>query len=218
MINNDKYRNMSPEERYERIERARNSSVNSRNPDITNVNYHSDRFRLSAQKLKVAVVTTFLAIAIIAIGIGINKAIDHIKDNIAIESTLEEYDSIVADNTHRTKNGEGYWHDSTDIAIEILNAEDRDLAIYAVYNDINYDRTGNMTSIFSEMDRVIGNNPDLYPGISQYGGYKNYMKNMGCIDEEGNVLKSKYESKMDEYALSVANLKKTENNISGPRK
>lgn len=220
MNNNDKYKNMSPEEKNERLERARNSSVKPRNPDMIDVNYRGDRFRISAHKLKVAVVTTVLATAIAAtgVGIGITKVVDTVKDEIAISSALEEYDSIVNDNTHRTKKNDGFWHDATDIAIEILNAEDRDLAIYAVYNDINYNRTKNMTEIFSEIDRVIANNPDLYSNIPTYGGYEKYLINMGCVDKEGKISVEKYQDKMDAYAVAVANLNKAESNIGGPRK
>ena len=220
MINSDKYKNMSFEEKNERLERARNNSVKTINPDIVDVRYKGERFRLSAHKLKVSVVTTLLATAIAAtgIGIGITKVVDNIKDNKAVSAALEEYDSIVADNTHRTQDNENFWYDTRGTARDILNSEDRDLAIYATYQDIRINRTKNMTDIFSEMDRQIANNPELYPDVTPYGGYANYLKNIGCLDKDGNIQEDLYKSKMDAYALAVSNFNKAESNIGGPRK
>ena len=225
MANTNDYRNMNPQDRMDRLERARFNSINTYNSDIIDVRYKGDRFKLSAQKLKVAVVTTFLATAIAAtgVGIGLTKVVDKVKDEQSISFALEEYDSILDENTHRTKHKDGYWHNYTCIATDILHAEDRDLAIYAVYNDlakysasndIDYNRTKNMTDIFSEIDRLIIINPTIYPGIPVYGGYQNYLKEMGCVDKDGNISTKMYENKMDKYAAAVANMNKAESSIS----
>lgn len=216
MVNDGKYRNISPAHRNSMLEQARNNSVKSRNNNIKDIYYRKDRKRITAQQLKVGVVTTFLAsaIAFTTLGIGITNGVENIQDQIAISSVCEEYSKIVSDNTHRTKNADNFWHDHTGIAIDILQAEDRDLAIYTVYNHIIYNRTMNMSEIFSEIDRVIRNNPNLYPDIPEYGGYYNYLKNMGCIDKDGNIAAEKYKEKMDNYAASVAKLDKAKSDIN----
>lgn len=216
MDNNDRYRNMSQKERNERLERAKNNSVKTRNPDIVDISYQGKRYKITAQQLKVGVVTTFLAAAIAVTGMVkvIEKGVENIQDRIAISSVCEEYSTIVSDNTHRTQKKDNYWHDPRGIAIDILQAEDRDLAIYSVYSNIDYNRTKNMTDIFNEIDRVILNNPEYYSDIPLYGGYENYLKNMGCVDKKGNISVEKYREKMSEYAVSVANLDKAKSNIN----
>ena len=216
MTNTNDYRKMNPQER---VERARNDSVKTRNLDIVDVNYRGDRFKLSAHKLKVAVVTTFLATAITATGVGIGlgiagvKAVDNFKENIAISDTLEEYDSIVSENTYRTKDNQGYWHDSRKIAMEILDAEDQDLAIYAVYNNISFNRTKNMSDIFHDLSIFTKYSGDPSSHTKIYSSYEDYLKEMGCIDNEGNISTKMYEEKMDEYASVVADMKKAESNM-----
>ena len=60
----DDYRRRPIEEREDKINRARNNSVSSRKKDIIEVKYRGSRFKISAHRLKVAVVTSFLATAI----------------------------------------------------------------------------------------------------------------------------------------------------------
>lgn len=215
MANTNDYRNMSPQERYDRLERARDNSVKTRNPDMIDVNYNGDRFKLSAHKLKVAVVTTFLATAItftamgIGLGIGGTKLAENFEQGISVSDVLEEYDSIVSSNTHRTKYNDGVWYDNAGIARDILNTNDEKLAVYGVFKEMNWNRTKNLDEVMNwisiyKKDSGSKNIPDTW---------EDYLKEMGCVDEEGNISTKMYEEKMDNYALAVANMQKAQSSM-----
>lgn len=211
MANTNDYRNMNPQDRMDRLERARFNSINTYNSDIIDVRYKGDRFKLSAQKLKVAVVTTFLATAIAAtgVGIGLTKVVDKVKDEQSISFALEEYDSILGENTHRTKYNDGVWYDNAGIARDILKADDEKLAVYGVFKEMNWNRTKNLNEVIHWMS--IYKKEDGHENT--VNSWEDYLKEMGCVDKEGNISTKMYETKMDAYALAVSNLNKAENNI-----
>lgn len=215
MANVYDYKNISQKEKDTKLEQARNNSIKTRNSNIIGISYKGKRYKISAERLKVTIVTSFLATALAVSGIvmGIGSTIDDIKEDIAVREALEQYENIIPDNTYRTNDNTGFWHQPIGVAKDILNAEDRDLAIYKVYKDIQFNRTSNMTDIFNEMDSLIRNNPEKYGDIPTYGGYQQYLRNLGCVDKKGNISMKKYEEKMDNYALSVKNLQKSENDI-----
>jgi len=203
---------MGYDERYERLDRARKSSVQTPTGSLRTVNYREDRYKTPASRLKTSVVTTFLATAIVATSmfLGITKIPERIEEIEAINSALSSYETIVSDNTYRTADNQNYWYSASGIANEILSSEDKDLAIYSVYKNVSVNRTNNMNEIFSEMDRLIGSSKEPSLDLQQYRNYDGYLRSLGCVDENGNISEKMYREKMDEYAASIGRVEKSE--------
>lgn len=205
------YKNMSEDERRERLERAKNNSVTSRNPDIAKVEYKGERYRINAKRLKVAVVTAFLATAIActALGYGLSKGIDHLEDEYDVYQEISSYAHIVHDNTHRTSDNQGYWYDTLDMGDDILKKEDKAVALYAAYEKMTCgtyeNKMKHMDQIIDRMRNVVEHYQETYPGIKTYSNFTDYLIQNECIDKDGNPSFKVYEEKMKDYILNKDN-------------
>jgi len=217
MMNAKDYKDMSIEEKTRRLEQSRNDSVKSRNNDIIDINYKNDRYKISASRLKKAVVTLFLATSIAATGVGvgltlgIDHAIESVREDEKITQVLSSYDEIVTEETHRTNDGSGYWYDTRAIGVRVLESDDKDLALYGVFNRMVCDtkeiKERHMDEVISTMSTFAKSDPSKYDGVPTYTGFSDYLIQNGCVDKDGNPSVEVYREKMDQYALATSIMK-----------
>lgn len=207
MENIRKYNEMSTQERYERLERARNNSVKSRNSDLIEINYKKEKYKISANRLKKVIVTAFLvtALASTAVGIGLTRGVENLKDDNIIYEHVSEYNDIILDNTYRTADNEGHWYDTYNMARDILKKDDQNLALYTVYQGI---KCGSKESKKEHMDRIVKSISSLgsgYQDINEWFGdcknFDDYLIKNDCVDKKGNPSTKLYEKKMKTYIL-----------------
>lgn len=207
----DDYRRRPIEEREDKINRARNNSVSSRKKDIIDVKYRGSRFKISAHRLKVAVVTSFLATAIAAtsIGIGLTSQIHKAQDAMVVREELKSYAQMVGEETHRTEKNDGYWYDTYDIAFRVLEDEDIHKALYGVYKDIGYNKQNKIEQtddVITNMKKIVTYNQDTYGDKPVYDSFNDYLIKNNFVDKEGKPSTSVYEEKMNEYVLGQAKI------------
>ena len=199
------YRNMSEEERSEKIDHAKNNSVKSRKTNMDTVEYKKEKY--SAKRLKVGVVTTFLATAIActALGYGLSKGVEYMQDAYEVRQAVESYSDVVANNYHITAYGDE-WYDTIDMADDILEKEDKPLALYTAYDKMDCgtyeNKMKHMDEIIKRMSSVVRHEQEKYDGIKTYESFSDYLIQNGCVNEDGKPSFDIYESKMKDYIIS----------------
>lgn len=202
----DAYRRRRVEDREASISKARNNSVSSRKKAIIEVNYRGDRFKVSAHRLKVTVVTSFLitAIAATSLGIGLTNQFHAAQDSREVRDALQSYAQLVGNETHRTNDLQGYWYDTLDIAKGVLKDEDIHRALYGVYKDIGYNQANKVEQtddVIRNMKSLVSSNPEQYVDKPMYNSFNDYLIQNNFVDKEGLPSTKVYEEKMDQYIL-----------------
>lgn len=207
----DDYRRRPVEEREDKINRARNNSVSSRKKDIIDVKYRDSRFKISAHRLKVAVVTSFLATAIAAtsLGIGLTNQFHQAQDRRTVTEELRTYAQLVGNETHRTNDLQGYWYDTFDIAKGVLKDEDMHRALYGVYKDIGYNQANKVEQtddVIRNMKTIASSSSEQYGDKPVYDSFNDYLIKNNFVDKDGRPSTAVYEEKMDQYVLEQAKM------------
>lgn len=221
--NVEKGKDINVDQAKELYNKARNKSCTHRNSDIALVDYHGKRYKVCVPKAKKVLVTAITVIALIsatlgyAISSGVNGLGDENDKAKVVSSALSDYRDIVYSETHRTQDNQGYWYDTYDIAQKVLNSEDTNLALYAVYDNIGYNyanKIKHMDLVLQDMEHIATSNPEKYSGISCYSNFDSFLTGMGCIDGDGKPSTEVYEDKMDAYAYAIGLKEKSEEAIN----
>ena len=219
----DKDINLNVDQAKELYNKARNKSCTHRNSDIALVDYHGERYKVSVPKVKKVLFTVIAIIMLMsatlgyAISSGVNGLGDEIDKANVVSSALSDYRWIVSSETHRTQDNQGYWYDTYDIAQKVLESEDTDLALYAVYDNIGYNyanKIKHMDLVLQDMKDIATANPEKYSGISCYSNFDSFLTGMGCVDGDGKPSTEVYEDKMDAYAYAIGLKQKSEEAIN----
>lgn len=118
------------------------------------------------------------------------RGINNINNSIASDKTLTPFNKIVSDNTYRADDQKYYWYDTAAIANEIRHyKDDKDafnMAVYATYNKINYNRAEMMNEIIN----ILG-----------YDSFEDYFKKLGfkTVEEYNDAM---YETSTTKYMNS----------------
>lgn len=117
---------------------------------------------------------------IFASGMLTSNKIDELNTRGEVNEYLRRYSSIVSDSVYRNGNGT-YWYDTLEMAQSVAESDDPEVALYAAYMDLSYEPVKNTSEIFAILKRQDSN----------FGGdaatFSEYVKNMGCVDKNGNA-------------------------------
>lgn len=138
------------------------------------------------------VVSIMVVGSIMLTGYVAAKGIDATKDKVkATVYTQQEYGDVFSSNVihyyENTENGvTPYDYDIEGMGHAIAEAEDPEIALYAVYSGANYLKYDVTHGAFAAAKEV---NPDVF-GESKT--FKEYAAALGCVDEDGNIDYDRY--------------------------
>ena len=144
-------------------------------------------------------------------GSYIQRASDERDISKVVSDALAPYSStIVSENTHRTQGNQNIWYDNVNIGKEIVESDD-DIENFDLENAL-------FKTLVQTYPYVSDNAPEIFDSIKRYaapddftaafGGatsFNGYVKNLGCVDENGNFDYDGYVDTMRErvYAKAV---------------
>jgi len=132
---------------------------------------------------------------------------------------LSEFNDIVSEEVHRTKDNTNYYYDTRGIALRLLDEPDFDLALYGVYNRLMCGTQENkelhMSRILNEAKGFVEENPEKYKNSPKYGYFEGYLEEKGFVDKDGNPSIKVYKEKMNNYVMAVAHMREQRQEISG---
>jgi len=224
IINKD-YRHLDMQEKQRLIQNARNNSVKTRNSNLKSTKYRKCKIDLPSVRLRKQVLTLLVATAIASTGVGIGvtlgvqKAIGTYNELITVHDVLSEFNDIVSEEVHRTKDNTNYYYDTRGIALRLLDEPDFDLALYGVYNRLMCGTQENkelhMSRILNEAKGFVEENPEKYKNSPKYGYFEGYLEEKGFVDKDGNPSIKVYKEKMNNYVMAVAHMREQRQEISG---
>ena len=153
------------------------------------------------------------AIISIAAFIGIKNVADNISYNIkenkasnsisTLVTGLESWEkpSIVARNTHRTDNMQGYWYDNYAIAQDIVTMVPDaafDATLFTIYKDMGPNAENAYIDNFGRVITAVGRlaspdeNPLAYARTSGCSSFEDFATKNGFVDEHGLPSREKY--------------------------
>lgn len=178
----DRYDKWDDDLKY--FESAKKSSVKTgKQEEMISVSEGKKTSKLG--KFVTVAVSCIVVVIMVGSGMTVKGWIDNnVKDN-QITHFLEENYNVLEPNIHRS--GGTLWYDTLDIAKDIQESDNMDMAIYSSYRQMDYK---------SNMDDVIRHlQNDEYETFNEYLTYKGY------VDEEGNPSREKYNEAIDRKSV-----------------
>ncbi len=170
------------------------------------------------KKLRAVAVMFAVGIAVGVFGHSLSNKLDNDANS---KMYLRQYDYITWENKHFNVPGESgnYWYDTDQMGKEVAKSSDPQLALYAVYNRLNYKPVLNTSEVFTSAKAYATKN-----GIDNFDDtfnnsetFDDYVRSLGCVDKNGETDFKAYNDSMKQIALAksmVADATKNATTIS----
>lgn len=115
-----------------------------------------------------------------------------------IGSEVSDMQDLVNRETNRTSNNEGFYYDTTDIAVGLLEHPlEFDTNLYGVYSEIGY----NQVNKIEETNNVVAATYTIANGKEgcediDYKNFDDYLTKKGYVKEDGSIDYNKYDMDM----------------------
>lgn len=134
--------------------------------------------------------------------------------------------NIISYITYKLKDGtNNYAYNTEALARKIVNLDAKyiDLIIYNAYDNMQYNRTINMNELIKNLSNYTYGlesiNPEVYYKLNGLYSFDDYLKDINCVDENGNVSLEKYNDYGKSlYKLHESALKNMEVNINNGKR